>query len=93
MLPDGTEIFLCPNTHHQIHTLLSLYKKYGGRPAYNEENQFSYVVQNLGKMYWTLQSENESEFVSAIWSTLYEEDYSPKRFNEAAVEALKKMEL
>lgn len=51
-LPDGTELWLCPTTHHAISTLLKIYKKVDGVPHYTTEQQFTYFVRSLAKEYW-----------------------------------------
>lgn len=51
-LPDGREIWLCPNTYHQITQLVKLYEKYSAPPGYKTKAKYTVFAQRLAKMYW-----------------------------------------
>lgn len=51
-LPDGTELWLCPTTHHAATTLFKMYKKLGTCPNYRLEQKFTYFVRSLVKEHW-----------------------------------------
>lgn len=77
-LPDGTELWLCPNTYHQATTLLNLYKQLDGPPkAHRVGPQFNYFVRSLLTLYWNQVLEaraNEKAFKEwqAIEGDVYE---------------------
>lgn len=50
-LPDGREIWLCPNTYHQATTLRGIYLKLNGPPK-GQLREYSSFVKRLLKMYW-----------------------------------------
>lgn len=55
VLPNGVEMWLCPNSHHQASTLLSLYNKHDGPPVRKIHEEFNYFVRELLKYYWQLE--------------------------------------
>ena len=64
-LPDGDELWLCPNTYHQVTTLLNMYKALDGPPKPMTAAKFNYFVRQLITMYWTqvlIQRQDEGNF-------------------------------
>lgn len=59
-LPDGTELWLCPNTHHMVSTLWALYQKVGGHPKLGKgQRGFSHVVIRICNMAWVQKGQQE----------------------------------
>lgn len=63
-MPDGNIMYFCPNTHHQVTTLVGLYKELGGTPPLEVLRHFNTVAQRMSKMcyglYLAREVENES---------------------------------
>lgn len=59
-LPDGRELWLCPNTFHQATTLRNIYTSLNGPPK-GLYNQYSSFVRQLVKMYWQLKMTQVAE--------------------------------
>lgn len=60
-LPDGTELWLCPNTYHQANTLLKLYKSLDGPPIAATTVKFNYFVRSLLTYYWQQELEARAD--------------------------------
>lgn len=60
-LPNGEELWLCPNTYHQATTLKSLYEKLNAPPTGVEHAKFNYFVRALMRMYWQQVLENRQD--------------------------------
>lgn len=60
-LPNGDELWLCPNSYSQAMLLKSLYKKLNGRPELKVINKFSLFVQNLIALCWQQQLNKERD--------------------------------
>lgn len=58
-LPDGTEMWLCPNTHHQANTLLKIYQQLGTPPGHSTQKRFTVFVQRLIRMWWEEHQEQQ----------------------------------
>ncbi len=64
-LPNGDELWLCPNTLHQAKTLLNLYVQLDGPPNGITAAKFNYFVRQLITLYWQQVMEfreDEAEF-------------------------------
>lgn len=61
-LPEGDELWLCPNTHHQISTLWKLYLKLDGPPNGITEMKFTFFVKQLGRYAWQQQLRLNQDF-------------------------------
>lgn len=88
-LPDGTELWLCPNTFHQANTLLKLYTSLDGPPAKMVNVKFNYFVRSLLTYYWqqvleARASEEEYEAWKAA-NAPEEEDYEYLNVNIAEI--------
>lgn len=51
-MPDGMELWLCPNTHHQVNLLWATYNKLDGPPNERTLQQFATFARRLCKMAW-----------------------------------------
>lgn len=88
-LPNGIEMWLCPNTFHQANTLLKLYNSLDGPPAKTVCVKFNYFVRSLLTYYWqqvleARASEEEYEAWKAA-NAPEEEDYEYLNLNIAEI--------
>lgn len=84
VIADGTELWLCPNTHHQATTLMKLYKKFNGPPDLKTNNKFNFFVRQLLTLHWRLHMENGREIPL---------DASDEDLAKAAFDRLKEMDI
>ena len=75
-LPNGDELWLCPNTYHQTTTLLGLYKSLDGPPAGRTLAKFNYFVRSLITLYWqqVLEEQADAQAFEAWKNSLKDED-------------------
>lgn len=76
-LPNGIELWLCPNTFHQANTLLKLYSSLDGPPEGRVAVKFNYFVRSLITYYWQLVLEaraSDEEYEAWKASQVQEED-------------------
>lgn len=59
-LPDGTEMWLCPNTHHQVTTLWKMYEKVDGPPALGNHNPFALFAVRFCRFAWQMKMQIDS---------------------------------
>lgn len=86
-LPSGDELWLCPNTYHQVTTLLGMYTTLDGPPKPSALMEFNYFPRNLIKMYWEqVMHAREDEASFEAWK----ESLKPKDEDEL-VEEVKRM--
>lgn len=91
-LPDGRELWLCPNTYHQANTLLGLYRKLNAPPTGEQLRQYTTFVKNLLKLYWQLVvNERESGETPYRWLDARREIEKAEEdeFNALVAEAIK----
>lgn len=75
-LPNGDELWLCPNTYHQATTLLGMYVSLDGRPKPLTLVKFNYFVRELITMYWhqALAQREDAQAFEAWKSSMRDED-------------------
>lgn len=49
---DGPSVALCPTAHRNVHVLINLYVKNGGKPHGKELSQFSAYIRKLAEYAW-----------------------------------------
>lgn len=60
-MPDGMEIWICPNSHHQATALWRIYNKLDGPPKFEVANQFNFFTNQLCKLSWQQKLREEAE--------------------------------
>lgn len=89
-LPDGTELWLCPTTHHAVHSLLKIYRKVQGVPNYKTEITFTYFVRSLAKEYWhQLRQLEDDRQVQDERMAEYEKEMAADEAQQAFVQKIK----
>lgn len=85
VLPDSTEMWLCPNTHHQATTLLKVYRDLNGPPDFKTQLNFTVFVRGLIKLFWQQKTliDREAAEVAAAKQRIREERAAEDRMHEA----------
>ena len=55
---DGPVVPLCPTADHNVHLLINLYVKHGGKPPGNDLRSFSAYIKALAAEAWKNRQEN-----------------------------------
>lgn len=91
-LPNGTELWLCPNTYHQANTLLKLYTGLDGPPEKRVCAKFNYFVRSLITYYWEqVLDARQSELEYEAWKEASSVKHQDKEYlNIDIAEIIKK---
>lgn len=65
VMPDGSELWLCPTTLNHVTTLIGMYKQFWGPPDSESVKKFTFYTRRLVSRYWELYQLREE----------YNEDY------------------
>ncbi len=60
---DGPVVILCPTGDHNVHELINLYVRYGGKPPGNDSKNFSAYIKKLASQAWENRPDARSEVV------------------------------
>lgn len=93
-LPQGEELWLCPNTYSQVQSLLGLYEKLDGPPNDKVIVKFSPFARNLIRLYWNqvLNNRRNEEYLRD-WEEKHRKELDAEKAFMRMVSRIKRAEL
>lgn len=93
-LPQGEELWLCPNAYSQAQTLLGLYERLEGPPEDKVIVQFSPFTRNLIRYYWNqvLNERREADFIKE-WEVQHKRELDAEKEFMRLVSRIRKADM